>query len=327
MGVRAAGHDAQALVGQTLRQGPSASGRPAARSPGTRGSSPPSAPRPSPAMQCSSGPPCIMGNTALSIAFACSSRHRIIAPRGPRSALWVVNVTTSACGTGEGNAPSGHQPDEVRGVDPQQGADLVGDLRGTPRSRSRAGTPCTRRGRSSAGARAPGHESCPCPGARSRDRLRTSMKLNHIPLTLTGEPCVRCPPWASAIPSTLWSGLLRLQERAEHRHVRLSAGVRLDVRVVGSEQLLRAIDRRAARSRRRTRSRRSSDGPDIPRRTCCSSWNRSRPGRRGSRSSPRRSSRSVVRSRSSSFASAPATSGSAAFERCPSSPRSPSSSP
>ena len=48
------------------------------------------------------GPPCIIGNTALSIAFACSSLQTIIAPRGPRSALWVVNVTTSAWGTGEG---------------------------------------------------------------------------------------------------------------------------------------------------------------------------------------------------------------------------------
>ena len=35
----------------------------------------------------------------------------------------------------------------------------------------------------------------------------------------------------------------RLEERAEHRHVRLRAGVRLHVGVVGAEQLLRAIDR------------------------------------------------------------------------------------
>ena len=48
------------------------------------------------AMQCSSGPPCIIGNTALSMALACSSLHTIMAPRGPRSALCVVKVTTSA---------------------------------------------------------------------------------------------------------------------------------------------------------------------------------------------------------------------------------------
>jgi len=62
------------------------------------------------AMQCSSGPPCENGNTARSIAFACSSRHRIMPPRGPRSVLCVVNVTTSACGTGLGYAPPATRP-------------------------------------------------------------------------------------------------------------------------------------------------------------------------------------------------------------------------
>ena len=54
------------------------------------------------AMMCSSGPPCAPGNTALSIALACAALHRIRPPRGPRSVLWVVVVTTSACGTGDG---------------------------------------------------------------------------------------------------------------------------------------------------------------------------------------------------------------------------------
>jgi hypothetical protein len=35
----------------------------------------------------------------------------------------------------------------------------------------------------------------------------------------------------------------RLEERSEHRQVRLGAGMRLHVRVVGAEQLLGAIDR------------------------------------------------------------------------------------
>ena len=35
----------------------------------------------------------------------------------------------------------------------------------------------------------------------------------------------------------------RLEERAEHRHVRLGAGVGLHVRVLGAEQLLRPVDR------------------------------------------------------------------------------------
>ena len=80
------------------------------------------------AMQCSSGPPCIIGNTALSIAFACSSLHRIMAPRGPRSALWVVNVTTSACGTGDGYAPPATSPMKWEASTQRSAPDLVGDL-------------------------------------------------------------------------------------------------------------------------------------------------------------------------------------------------------
>ena len=38
-------------------------------------------------------------------------------------------------------------------------------------------------------------------------------------------------------------GVTRLDQRGVDRHVRLSAGVRLDVRVLGAEQLLRAVDR------------------------------------------------------------------------------------
>ena len=38
----------------------------------------------------------VPGKIALSMALAYSSRHRIRPPRGPRSVLWVVVVTTSA---------------------------------------------------------------------------------------------------------------------------------------------------------------------------------------------------------------------------------------
>ena len=44
-------------------------------------------------------------------------------------------------------------------------------------------------------------------------------------------------------PEHLLVRVARLEERAEHRHVRLGAGVRLHVRVLGAEQLLRAVDR------------------------------------------------------------------------------------
>jgi hypothetical protein len=56
------------------------------------------------ATECINGPPWVNGKTALSIAFAMSSRQTIMPPRGPRSTLCVVKVTTSAYGTGEGIA-------------------------------------------------------------------------------------------------------------------------------------------------------------------------------------------------------------------------------
>ena len=61
-------------------------------------------------MTCMSGPPWMPGKTLLSIAFACSSRHRIMPPRGPRSVLCVVVVTMSECGTGDGWTPAATRP-------------------------------------------------------------------------------------------------------------------------------------------------------------------------------------------------------------------------
>ncbi|MCY1375940.1 hypothetical protein D9M69_633930 [compost metagenome] len=54
------------------------------------------------AITCISGPPCRPGKMALLIAFSCSAFIRMMPPRGPRRLLWVVEVTTSANGTGLG---------------------------------------------------------------------------------------------------------------------------------------------------------------------------------------------------------------------------------
>ncbi len=56
------------------------------------------------AITCISGPPCVPGNTVELSFFVTSSlaRARIRPPRGPRSVLCVVVVTTSACGSGFG---------------------------------------------------------------------------------------------------------------------------------------------------------------------------------------------------------------------------------
>ena len=83
-------------------------------------------------MTCISGPPWMPGKIAELIFLAISSSLvRIMPPRGPRSVLCVVVVTTCACGNGLGMRAAGDEAGEVRHVDHQIGADLVGDLRGS----------------------------------------------------------------------------------------------------------------------------------------------------------------------------------------------------
>ena len=62
------------------------------------------------AMVCICGPPCIIGKTARSSAAACSALDTRAPERGPRSTLCVVNVTTSAYGTGLGIALPATRP-------------------------------------------------------------------------------------------------------------------------------------------------------------------------------------------------------------------------
>ena len=62
------------------------------------------------AITCMRGPPCRPGNTALSMAVACSDVDRMQPARGPRSVLWVVKVTTSDRGTGLGWTPPAISP-------------------------------------------------------------------------------------------------------------------------------------------------------------------------------------------------------------------------
>jgi hypothetical protein len=64
------------------------------------------------AMTCMSGPPCVPGNTSELSFFVIASlaRARIRPPRGPRSVLCVVVVTTSAYGIGSGYRPAATRP-------------------------------------------------------------------------------------------------------------------------------------------------------------------------------------------------------------------------
>ena len=78
------------------------------------------------AMTCSSGPPCIPGNTAelsswliiftspfgvfFPHGFSKSLPIRMIPPRGPRSVLWVVEVTMCAYFNGFSSRPAAIRP-------------------------------------------------------------------------------------------------------------------------------------------------------------------------------------------------------------------------
>ena len=70
------------------------------------------------------------GKTAELMRLARSSRSvRIMAPRGPRKVLWVVVVTTCACGNGEGWAPPAtERGDAAKAYDARVRDALANDL-------------------------------------------------------------------------------------------------------------------------------------------------------------------------------------------------------
>ena len=127
-------------------------------------------------------------------------------PRAPPSVLWIVVVTTSAYGTGLGCSAGRDEPGEVRHVDHQQRADLVGDL---PEARevelARVGRPAGEdqlRPVLAGDARDLVHVD----QAASRGRPRRRAMSYRRPETLIFMPCVRWPPWASARPMIVSPG-------------------------------------------------------------------------------------------------------------------------
>ncbi len=68
------------------------------------------------------------GRRSCRSAAPTSCVQRMMPPRGPRSVLCVVDVTKSATATGDGCKSDRDQAGDVRHVDQQRRADLVGDL-------------------------------------------------------------------------------------------------------------------------------------------------------------------------------------------------------
>ena len=93
------------------------------------------------AITCMSGPPWKPGNTALSSPCRVRLARGCRPPRGPRSVLCVVDVTTSANGHRGRVRPAGDEAGDVRDVDHQQRADVVGDRTEGVEVDARAGRP------------------------------------------------------------------------------------------------------------------------------------------------------------------------------------------
>ena len=83
---------------------------------------------PWPRWRASAGRPASSGTPPCPCFAACSALHTIMPPRGPRSTLWVVKMTTSACGTGDGIALPATSPMKCAASTIRIAPDLVGDL-------------------------------------------------------------------------------------------------------------------------------------------------------------------------------------------------------
>ena len=179
------------------------------------------------------------GKIALSIFFLRSSSQRMMPPRGPRSVLWVVLVTTCAWPTGGRVHARRHEPRDVGDVRHQERADLVGD-------------------------RAEGGEvdGAGVGGRAALDQLRAMLArevaqlvevdLLPVPAHAVGHDLVELArevdgaavgQVAAVVEVHREDRVARAQERLVDRRVRLGARVRLHVRVVCAEELLGALDR------------------------------------------------------------------------------------
>ena len=221
------------------RRAPARSRRPARSTPRTTARSaslearPPSRRSRAPAAR-----PACRGTSPCPRAFACSALQRIIPPRGPRSVLCVVVVTTSACGTGDGYTPVAASPAKC----------AMSTMKIAPTSfatSANAAKSITRGVRAVAGddhlrlvlARLAAHASI----------VDVAVVVDAVRHGLVQQPrevhrrAVREVPALRQVHAE--ERVAGLQEGEEHRGVGRRAGVRLHVRVVGAEQLLRAVDR------------------------------------------------------------------------------------
>src|SRR4051812_4916380 len=135
---------------------------------------------------------------------------------------------------------AGHEPDEVTGVDHHERADLVGD----PAERLEVDGPGIRRESGKDDLRAVLDGQVPDPVHVDRLGGRVDLVVHEVE-PFPGEVHRGAVGEVAAVREHQAEHLvvrLRLDERAEHGHVRLRAGVGLDIGVLRPEQLLGALD-------------------------------------------------------------------------------------
>ena len=197
------------------------------------------------------------GKTAWLTFWAQSFLHRMKPPRGPRSVLCVVEVTKSATGTGSACSSAATRP-AMWAMSTMNSALFSQQI-----SAKRAEVDLARIG---AGAghdqlrpvllRQPGHLVEVDPLGVAADAVADDV------VQLAREVQPHAVGQVAAVGQVHGQdGVAGLQAGEVDRHVGLGPGVRLDVGLLGAEELAGPARWPAARRRPRTRSRRSSAGP------------------------------------------------------------------
>ena len=189
-------------------------------------------------MTCISGPPWMPGKMLLFTALANGSFDSTSPPRGPRSVLWVVVVTSSASGTGEGWRPAA--------TSPAMCAMSTSSTAPTPSAISRKAP----KSKTAGVGRSADHDDLRPVLLRQRLHLPEVDALGGAvqavvddPVELAGE-VERHPvrQVAAGVEVQAEDGVPRLQHGHVRGHVGLAARVRLDVGRLGAEELLRPLD-------------------------------------------------------------------------------------
>jgi hypothetical protein len=133
------------------------------------------------------------------------ARLRIMPPRAPPSVLWIVVVTTSACGTGDGCTPAATSPAKwaMSTMSSAPTASAISRKRAKSRNRGYADQPAMMSfGRRSSARRATSSMST----SESSSRTWYGTMSYRRPERLIFMPCVRWPPCGSARPMIVSPG-------------------------------------------------------------------------------------------------------------------------